>query len=149
MTEFRTSPPGGEQQENNADNSGGLESILNEAINNIKETPELQMQLAQVMQQQGINPQLLQAVAPDMELPEGEVPSAEVDNSPSNPVNSSPSGIPETDGGQIEAPKPEEISGLLDDIIEYTGEDWTLGELQDFAQQNPDVLETAISMRFE
>lgn len=145
MTEFRTSPPGGEQQENTGGDSGSLETLISEAVDNIKETPELQMQLAQVMQEQGINPKLLQAIAPDMQLPDGGSESPQVANPPQNMP---PSGIPETDGGEIKNPTPEDISALLEDIIEYTGEDWTLGELKDLADENPDILETTISMRF-
>lgn len=153
MPEFRTRPPGGESEENSGGNSG-IESMLNEVVENIQESPQLQAQVAQAMQQSGLNPQLLKAVAPEIEVPaEDRAASPDVSQRDagaditSSVGHSDDSPPAKTDGGDTK-PSPEDIEALLDDIISYTGEDWTLAELKDFTSNNPDVIKTAIDMGF-
>jgi ABC-type uncharacterized transport system YnjBCD substrate-binding protein len=47
-----------------------------------------------------------------------------------------------------EKPSVEELLGFVEEIKQYKGKDATLEELQEWAEENPELVETAIDLKF-
>lgn len=142
MAEFRTEIPASKKPESS---SGGSDfgKYFDRAIENIKNDPQAKAQVAQALQEQyNIPPQVLASVFPEgVEPPEQEA-------IPENPSDSHNSEVQTEVQTVTEKPSPEQVRNFLGEIIDLQGPDMTLGELKDFAENNPDILETAIEMKF-
>jgi hypothetical protein len=126
-------------------------SIVDEAIegfiNDLKNDKEKQVQIAQALHENyGIDPQLLSTFV--------DVP-AETANEPAE----SPTPVPEEtaenrseNNTQVktvtESPSPDEVIGFIDELTDYLDEDTTLAELREYAENNKDLLATAIELHF-
>jgi hypothetical protein len=126
-------------------------SIVDEAIegfiNDLKNDKEKQVQIAQALHENyGIDPQLLSTFV--------DVP-AETANEPAE----SPTPVPQeaTDNQSqnntqvktvTESPSPDEVIGFIDELTDYLDEDTTLAELREYAEDNKDILATAIELHF-
>lgn len=137
MVELRTY-----SEESEGSDGFDLEGMLQKAWQNIQSDPQAQARLAQQLQESGIDPMLLGAVKPGLAdaMQQAEQKQA-VEQATNEPT-------PEPEVKTVtEKPEPEEIKALLDDIIDQFGEDKTLGELKEFIDENPDLVETAVNLR--
>jgi len=139
MVEFRSRivEPDKEEQ------GGTFEKHLDRVIENIRNDPEIQGQLLQELQESDINPAFLKAVT-GMEIPQQtqEEPAEEPAEQPSKQP-------PQTRIKKVtEKPTPDQLIAFLGEVQEYTDEGMTLGELSNWAEENKDLVKTAIELKF-
>ena len=129
-----------------------IDDVVGHLAKNIQENPQAQLQVAQIAQQKyGIDPSLLASIFPPMadtlekaekqqqkQAKKAKTQEAEAEESDSDM---------EVITKEVEKkPKPEQVLGFIDEAIEFLGEDETLGELKEFGEDNPNMLQTAIDM---
>jgi len=133
-----------------ASSSGGLDlgNHVSKVLENIKKDPELQAQVAQAAKENGIDPMLLKAAMPGMDVPDG---AQEGNLSPRDASEQLQQTDTEETEQQVktvtEKPDPQQVTDLLKEATEYVGEDKTLAELIQWCENNPDLLNTAIEMK--
>jgi len=159
MVEFRTTPPGKGNTEGDSD---WLEGALKQAYQNIQNDPESQARIAvAVNQNYGLPMDLLVPALPKMgeglthlesqEDQTGRVPNEQIDenmklpNDPDATEKPVPTPEPKT---KTKKPTHDELTDFISEIIEYVGDDFTLGELRVWATENPDMVNTAIQLKF-
>lgn len=144
MVELRTFEEG--QQD-----SGGsdIEGILKSVWQNIQQDPQMQLKLAQGLAEQGIDPTLLGAVKPGLgEAIEKSMQEQAAEQATQQTPNESPNPQPEPEVRTVEKDvSVDQLIEFTEELIQYRGEDCTLGELVEFAEENPDVVQTAIDMK--
>lgn len=138
MVEFRTRALGTEEEKTEG---LGLDKHLSKVWENIQNDPQLQKALMAEVQEADVDPVLLRAIlGPSM-----------VD-SPADlgePMNETPEPEPEVETKVVtEKPDPDQVIGFLEEVMKLTRQDMTLGELHEWAEENPGIVETAIDMRF-
>ena len=129
-----------------------IDDVVGHLAKNIQENPQAQLQVAQIAQQKyGIDPSLLASIFPPMadtlekaekqqqkQAKKAKTQEAEAEENDSDM---------EVITKEVEKkPKPEQVLGFIDEAIEFLGEDETLGELKEFGEDNPNMLQTAIDM---
>lgn len=152
--EFRTEVPGPSKDEKEGSLSA-VDSLLDKYIEGVKDDPQMKLQLLQTLKQNGIDPSL---VAPLVDLDSGEIQqiaqqqavqqqAEEVENTNNNPTPN----MTEDTTEKVEVnkkPKPEQVTGFLDEIIDLNDENMTIGELRDWCYDNPNMVETAIDLKW-
>lgn len=147
MVEYRTNQTG------ESDGSGGkdagvidggiVDRALENAINHVRNDPKAQVQIAQSLQENyGIPPEVIGAFVGEIPDDTSQVPAPEQET-PEN-AQAAPQIDASMTGEDLTA---DDVLGFLDEIADYTGEDTTVAELREFAEENPDVIETALSLK--
>lgn len=132
--------------EPNTDEGGstgsGIDRVLQRAIKNVENDPQLKLQFAQLLQQNGIPPQLL--------LDLDDVAEAQTDGGadpgPGPADHTADVGEPVDVEGSTADPvtiTPQDVRSFLDEAIAFAGEDATLGDLRDLDDQ---MIQTALRM---
>lgn len=129
-----------------------IDDVVGHLAKNIQENPQAQLQVAQIAQQKyGIDPSLLASIFPPMadtlekaeKQQQKQAKKAKTQEAEAEESNSDMEVITK----EVEKkPKPEQVLGFIDEAIEFLGEDETLGELKEFGEDNPNMLQTAIDM---
>lgn len=137
----------GETREN-TDNS---KSIVDEAIENliqdVKSDKQKQAKIAQALHENyGIDPQLL-ATFVDVPVEADQNGAAPAETTQPEPTPKVPKATGETKTVTKE-PTPDEVIGFIDELTDYLDEDTTLAELKEYAEDNKDLLATAIELHF-
>lgn len=141
-----------EGQAAEASSSGGgldLGSHLESVVENIKNDPELKLQLAQELEQAGVNPALMRAI-----LPEG-ISQEELEQARQKQAMREAQQAQAQGQAQAETETMDhniQTSDLLEFVEEISnlapdGKDTTLGDLESFARDNPEVVQRAIDMK--
>ena len=126
-----------EDNDDNEDGSSTLDSILDEALEIIRDDPEIQSAVMQMVQDQGIDPKIISSlVDEETDVPGDEIKDAQDSLEPNAP-----------DSDDRDDLDPDYIIDLLDEIMQYTGGDMTLEELRDYAEDNRDLIKTAIDLK--
>lgn len=135
MVEFRTRALGADEE-----SSSSLEEHLERVYDNIRSDPELKKRLMQEASENDIDPVLLRAVFGN------DMPSEDELKQDMTPPQA------EEAAGETQVvtktPDPEQLIGFLEEIMDLTPNDMTLSELREWAEDNRDIVETAIDMRF-
>jgi len=143
MVEFRTRAIG----ENEADSSS-FENHLEQVYENIRTDPELKKRLMGEASKNDIDPVLLRALFGDDMPTESELQ----EDMTRNPNEPRPRVESETHNTEVvtetEQPDASQLIGFLEEIRDLTPDGMTLDELREWAEDNEDVVETAIEMRF-
>jgi hypothetical protein len=150
MPEFRTTPPG--QGGNDKSQSSGefnLEGLAKQAYQQLLQNPQGQLRMAQALQENyGVPPDALVAIFPEMaEMAEKqqEQQAKQAENNQKNEeINVSTQEVKTVK----EKPEPDDVIGFLDEVSSYMPEDMTLSELENWAENNKDLVQTAIDMKF-
>lgn len=134
--EFRTRSLG---EDEGGSSASSLSDHLERVFDNVKNDPELQKRLLAEAQNSDVDPVLLRAFFGDsLPSPDEIQQTMETDETAEM----------QTETRVVkEKPSPDELIGFLSEIIELKSADMTLGELQEWAEENPGVVETAIDMR--
>lgn len=153
--EFRTEVPGPSEDEKKGGPSSTVDSLLNKYIEGVKDDPQMKLQLLQTLKQNGVDPSL---VAPLVDLDSEEIQqlaqqqaaqqqTQQVENTEPEPTPN----MTEDTTEKVEVnkkPSPEKVMGFLDEIIELNDEDMTLGELREWCEENTNMVETAINLKW-
>ena len=128
-----------------------IDDVVGHLAKNIQENPQAQLQVAQIAQQKyGIDPSLLASIFPPMadtlEKAEKQQQKQAKKAKTQAEAQKSNSDMEVTTKEVEKKPKPEQVLGFIDEAIEFLGEDETLGELKEFGEDNPNMLQTAIDM---
>jgi len=128
-----------------------IDDVVGHLAKNIQENPQAQLQVAQIAQQKyGIDPSLLASIFPPMAdtLEKAEKQQQKQAKKAKTQAEAQESNSDtEVITKEVEKkPKPEQVLGFIDEAIEFLGEDETLGELKEFGEDNPNMLQTAIDM---
>lgn len=151
MVEFRTRAPGdlggGEETE------GSLDKHIDRVFENIKNNPEIKLNIYQSLKEQGVNPAVIQAVFPEaqkFEQMQAQAQAAEAAQTVESTVEDTNENPEPTVKTVTQEPTPEQLLDFVDDIIDLhpKDEEATLGDLKNFGENNPDILENAISIAF-
>jgi len=140
MVEFRTEAPGSETETDDSGGFGEFEKYIDEYIKNVKQNPEAKLKLAQTLEENGVDPQLLTPLI-------GEVPQ-EPDNAQQvQQAQQTQQQMPTTTdtGPDVDV---EQLLDFIGQLKDYTGEDTTVGEVEEWVDNNPDLAQTAIDMSF-
>lgn len=154
MPEFRTRPLNEQKDEQSV---GGitLNDVINQFYSNIQENPEAQLRLVQIAQEQyNIDPSLLAAVIPEVGETIKQAQQQEQQESGEANGKSAQSGNREAATEEIVVQKsqevqPEDVIGFLKEAsdIHPNGEAMTMQEWINWAENNKDMVQTAIDMR--
>lgn len=127
-----------------------LGSVLDNVIKNVKQDPELKLEIAQRLQEEGINPKILKAIDSDAVPSQQEVAQLQQAQQAANQQQEASQTMDnEPEVKKVtEKPSADQVIGFLDEIREYVDDDWTLADLKQWAEQNKDIVETAIEMKF-
>jgi len=137
----------GQTAENAAESKSIVDKALEDFINDLKNDKQKQLQIAQALQENyGLDPQLLSTFV-DVPQEIDEKPQ-EIPNEPQ--VETVQESNPEKHQVKTvtQAPNPDEVIGFIDELTDYLDEDTTLAELKEYAEDNKDLLETAIELHF-
>jgi hypothetical protein len=150
MVEFRTRAIGNPEGESKS--SDPIDKAINQVVSELKSDKEKQLKILQALQENyGIDPQLVGMFMEGVDgegLEQAQTPQPQPQEIPEQ-ANQEPMPEPETKVKEVTVkPEPDELLDFVDEIIEYTGEETTLKELRDWGENNPDILETAINMKF-
>jgi len=156
MPEFRTTPPGqGGNDKSQSSREFNLEGLAKQAYEQLRENPQGQLRMAQALQENyGVPPDALVAIFPEMaETAEKQQEQAkQAENNQKNEENNQKNEeiiVPAQEVKTVkEKPEPDNVIGFLDEVSSYMPEDMTLGELENWAENNKDLVQTAIDMKF-
>jgi len=129
-----------------------IDDVVGHLAKNIQENPQAQLQVAQIAQQKyGIDPSLLASIFPPMadtleKAEKQQQKQAKNAKTQEEEAQKSDSDMEVITKEVEKKPKPEQVLGFIDEAIEFLGEDETLGELKEFGEDNPNMLQTAIDM---
>lgn len=147
MVEFRTEAPGQSKDES----GNAVDGLLDEYIQEAKKDSNLQLRLLNMAQKNGIDPVLL---SPLTDISSDELEALQQQQAQQQQAQQQqtqqqqpqmPQGDTETDGSSEEI-NAEEVLGFLGEIMDYTEEEMTLKELQEWGEKNKDLVDTAIDL---
>lgn len=160
--EFRTEAPGSSSDDGNASSS-----FIDEAMSKIEGSKTAQAQIAAVAEQNGIDPNMAVMMLPDLSAEDYQtfkqqqkqqqddkaLPDSETDQTqPGENQSRQDSGQSVAQEPEVrtvtktEKPSAEQLISFLGQVIELTDEDMSLKELKQWAEDNTDMVETAIEM---
>lgn len=142
MAEFRTQAPGTQTTEDSG-GEGKLDEHFNRVVENIKSDPELQLQIAEAAQNNGIDPMLLRAVFPG-------AAKAQEEKQQMQPTEEAPEDEPPRVKTVTEQPTPDQLEALLEQVSDLSpdGHNTTIQQMVEFINDEPGMVETAIKMEF-
>lgn len=134
-----------------ASSGGGLDlgGHLERVLDNLQSDPEVQLALAQELEEAGVNPVVMKAVLPEGVSPE-DLQKARQAQAQAQAQEEGETPEPQPQVKTVEKDiEPEDLLEFVDEIAELApqGEDMTLGELREFGEDNPGVVKTAIDMK--
>lgn len=151
--EFRTEPPGKKDEKGGGT---GLESLVERYLDGLQKDPESQMAVLQMAEEQGIPPAL---ISPMVDLDTQKIQEIQAarqaqqeqleaqQEGQKDPAVERREMTPEPAEEPVEQElTPSDIADILESVIDYFDEETTLGELQKFVDENPEIIDTALDL---
>jgi len=143
--EFRTQPPGSDREDGGS-GSGKIEEMVNTYIKNARNDRNLQLQLLQLAQDNGIEPTL---VAPLLDIDSQKIQQAQERMQAQQQQQQQTQDEPMTiESEETEKLTSEQLAEFIEELMDYTGEQTSIAKVKEFVEENPDVTQTAIDMHF-
>jgi len=145
MAEFRTTPPGSQQE----DNSSGSKDMINSYLDSLKDDPGAALAVLEQAQERGIPPRL---VAPAIgvsseDLQEFMQARQQAQQQAQQQADMTQDSHNAETVESEPAMTPQKLIGFVDELSELVGEETSLAELKDMAEDNPDIVQTAIDLK--
>jgi len=120
--------------------------MVNTYIKNARNDRNLQLQLLQLAQDNGIEPTL---VAPLLDIDSQKIQQAQERMQAQQQQQQQTQDEPMTiESEETEKLTSEQLAEFIEELMDYTGEQTSIAKVKEFVEENPDVTQTAIDMHF-